>query len=170
MRNRNSAPIPAPGSTLCKTDGGVGDGVIVAVGVCVGVLGISVMVGVGDGVMVGVAVFVGVGVNVHIGGIGVAVFLSRSGSVGHGPPTGPPHCAKAVWCGVPVTNKHKARVAANKISKIFFMPRTLIFEQTYSSGYTFQPKSSKRDISNCSCGTLMCMPVPSASNSFVSAS
>jgi hypothetical protein len=153
--------MPAPGRTLCEIVGGVGDGVMVAVGICVGVAvsGISVVVGVADGVMVGVkvgvAVLVGVGVNVHVGGIGVDVFLTGSGSVGHGPPAGPPHCAKAVWCGVPVTNKNKARVAANKITKSLFMPSALRFERTHSSGYTFQPRSSRREVSNCCCGTLM---------------
>jgi len=126
--------MPAPGRTLCEIVGGVGDGVTVAVGVCVGVavsgrsVAVAIMVG------VDVTVLVRVGVNVHVGGIGVAVFLSRSGSVGHGPPAGPPHCAKTVWCGVPVTNKNKATVAANKISKSFFMPSALRFERAYSSG------------------------------------
>jgi hypothetical protein len=151
--------MPAPGRTLCEIVGGVGDGVMVVVGVCVGVAVLGSSVAVADAVMVGVkvgvAVLVGVGVNVHVGGIGVAVFLSGSGSVGHGPPAGPPHCAKTVWCGVPVTNKNKARVTANKISKSFFMSSALRFERAYSSGYTFQPSSSRREMSNCFCGTLI---------------
>lgn len=126
--------MTAPGRTLCEIVGGIGDGVMVGVGVCVGVAVSGMVVAVAVMVGVDVAVLVGVGVNVHVGGIGVAVFFSRSGSVGHGPPAGPPHCAKTVRCGVPVINKNKARVAANKISKIFFMPSALRFERAYSSG------------------------------------
>jgi hypothetical protein len=103
MRNRSSAPMPTPGRTLCEIVGGVGDGVMVAVGICVGVAvsGISVVVGDADGVMVGVkvgvAVLVGVGVNVHVGGIGVRVALSSDGGQGSGLPSEPtpqpPSCA-----------------------------------------------------------------------------
>lgn len=77
IKNKISAPIPAPGRTLCDKGTGVGVEVDVAVGVTEGVMvsGIIVAVDVADevGVFVGVSVAVEVGVAVKVGGRGVAV-------------------------------------------------------------------------------------------------
>lgn len=88
IKNKISAPIPAPGKTLCVKGTGVGVKVNVAVGmtdeVAVSGMKVAVEVAVAVGVLEGVLVAVFVGVCVKVGGSGVAVLLRMT------PPSCPP--------------------------------------------------------------------------------
>lgn len=117
IKNKISAPIPAPGRTLCDKGTGVGVAVDVAVGVTEGVAvsGINVAVGVADevGAFVGVSVAVAVGVNVKVGGMGVAVRRRLTGpSCSSSSPAGGQGVTPPAALGVPQACADTERLGA----------------------------------------------------------
>lgn len=163
INSKIKMPIPAPGRTAPATLGGVG----VEVGVTVGVfIAVIVMVGVGENVCVNVGE--DVRVKVAVAGILVGLGVLPWGiSVGQGmtPPAASTQVACA--CALEYGIKRKNRIPSPNKTRIicgFLIP----FPRY--SGYTCQPNLGRSVLSNCSSGTLICMAVPSASNSFVSAS
>jgi hypothetical protein len=162
--------MPAPGNTAAPTLGGVGVNVGVTVEVLVGVrvtVDVAVAVEVGVEVEVGVDVGVDVGVAVHVGGrvcVGRGV---RFTGVGQGialpEASKQPACASTAEVGS--KNRHR-KPTLNKMNEIFnFMAIPCDY-----CGYTRQPSLGSSVLSNCCSGTSMCMAVPSASSSSVSAS
>jgi hypothetical protein len=170
INNKIKRPIPAPGNTAAATPGGVGVNVAVMVAVLVGVIvtvDVAVVVEVGVEVEVGVDVEVEVGVAVQVGGrvlVGLGVLLTGVGH-GMGPPaeSKQPACASTVEAGI--RSRHRMPILNKKSGMCNFISLPCTY-----SGYTCQPSLGSSVLSNSCSGTSMCMAVPSASSSSVSAS